>query len=85
MVFIKIALSATSSKIRQYLMNPRFASNNIKLRKILTKQGEKIQKSQEIIGRQTLNQIRSSIDNSMDSERNESLEVQEKLRDKLLE
>lgn len=75
MIFVKIALSAVSSKIRQYLMNPRFASNDIKLKKILSKQGQKIQKSQEIIGRQTLNQIRSSIDNSFDSERNESLEV----------
>lgn len=85
MVLIKMALSATSSKIRQYLLNPRFASNNIKLMKIMTKQGEKIQKRQEILGKQTLQQLNASTETSMDMDRNDSLEVQEKLRDKLLE
>lgn len=35
MVLVKMALSATSAKVRQYLSNPRYSKNKDKLRKIL--------------------------------------------------
>lgn len=35
MVLVKMGLSATSAKVRQYLSNPRYSKNKEKLRKIL--------------------------------------------------
>lgn len=42
MVLIKMALSATSAKVRQYLYNPRYSKNAEKLKKILKRQKEKL-------------------------------------------
>ena len=36
-VLIKIAISASSAKIRQYLGNPRYQKNAVKLKKILAR------------------------------------------------
>lgn len=35
MILVKMALSATSAKVRQYLSNPRYSKNAEKLKKIL--------------------------------------------------
>lgn len=35
MILVKMALSATSAKVRQYLSNPRYTKNAAKLKKIL--------------------------------------------------
>lgn len=92
-ILIKMGLSATSSKVRQYLANPRFQKNNQKLRKILKKQNEKLLKREEILGRDTMKQLgadqqdlalleKEGISNPISYE---AMEVNEKLRDKLLE
>lgn len=52
MVLAKMALSATSAKVRQYLTNPRYTKNADKLKKILKRQKEKLQKRDEILGRE---------------------------------
>ena len=72
MVLIKMALSATSSKIRQYLMNPRFTSNNSKLAKLAEKQRKKMRQRVEILGKQTLSQLDSSTE-SIDGTADDSL------------
>ena len=51
MILVKMGLSATAAKVRQYLVNPRFGKNHEKLKKILRRQNEKLAKRQEILGR----------------------------------
>lgn len=52
MILVKMGLSATSAKVRQYLTNPRYSKNSEKLKKILKRQKEKIQKREDILGRE---------------------------------
>lgn len=56
MVLVKMGLSATSAKVRMYLNNPRYAKNQDKLKKILKRQKEKLQKREEILGKEA-NQV----------------------------
>lgn len=57
MILVKMALSATSAKVRQYLTNPRYTKNADKLKKILKRQKEKLQKRDEILGREATQQL----------------------------
>jgi len=57
MMLVKMGLSATSAKVRQYLTNPRYAKNAEKLKKILRRQTEKLQKRDEILGREATQQL----------------------------
>lgn len=77
-IIIKMGQSATGAKIRQYLANPRYKKNKEKLRKITKKQNEKMLKSEEILGRDTLQNL-NLLDESTPTD------VNDKLRDKLLE
>ena len=84
MIFIKVAFSAVSAKVIQHLNNPRYVKNHEKLEKILERQTHKKLKRDEILGKDTADQLEgigvgeegSILNNSVDAQR---------LRDKLLE
>lgn len=62
MVFVKVALSAVSAKVRMYLVNPRYQRNQEKLKKILQRQQGKIKTRDEILGVDTAKFIDDVID-----------------------
>ena len=51
MLLVKSALSFVTSKIRMYMSNPRFASNNQKLVKILSRQAKRLYTRESILGK----------------------------------
>ena len=57
MILIKMGLSAMGAKVRQYLANPRYSKNAEKLKKIMSRQSEKMKKREQILGKETIQQI----------------------------
>lgn len=57
MLVVKSALSFITAKIRMYMSNPRFASNNSKLVKILSRQAKRLDTRENILGKQLTEQI----------------------------
>ena len=57
MAFVKVAISGVSAKVVQHLINPRYAKNQQKLKKILSRQSHKLALREEIIGKEVSNLI----------------------------
>jgi hypothetical protein len=83
MIWFKVALSGVSAKVCQNLINPRYAKNQVKLKKILKRQKEKMRKREEILGKEASNQIEGIGPNH--TEDDSPLADKDMLRDKLLE
>lgn len=56
MVAVKILVNIVSSRVRQYIINPRYESNKTKLTKILQRQKTKLRKREEILGKDVSHQ-----------------------------
>lgn len=51
MVCVKVLVNVMTGKVRQYILNPRYAQNKKKLMKILSKQQMKLKQRESILGK----------------------------------
>lgn len=87
MVCCKIALSALGAKVRMFLVNPRYSKNKAKLLKILSRQNQKLQVREQILGKETVEQLEGvgSSNSTLSTGLLESTMDTRKMRDKLIE
>jgi hypothetical protein len=69
MLVTKSLLSGITSKIRMYLSNPRFAANNMKLRKIMYRQRKRAAVREDILGKEIVEQTELLNDENIEAKR----------------
>jgi len=69
MLVTKSVLSLITAKIRMYLSNPRFASNNSKLIKILRRQRKRMEVRDDILGKELVEQTELLSDENIEAKR----------------